>query len=235
MTSGPDPTLEGLKDRCWREIASIDQALNEDRIDEDGWHAAIASLLKPVYLAGENPYVQAGHSGNAETWEASRGFIAEALHRSGTFLDAGCASGVLMESAQSWGARKNLRIEPYGLDIVPEFVELARRRLPVWADRIYLGNIRNWEPDKERFDIVLIRPEYAPATRRVAMIRHVIDRILKPEGRLIVLVGNEETALRHVESSITSHGVPVHGRVETPHPGDDRLRRRLFWIDAARA
>jgi SAM-dependent methyltransferase len=233
MTGGPDPTLEGLKDRGWREIAFINQALDEGRIDEDGWHAAMASLIKPAYLAGENPYAQAGHSGNAESWEASRGFIAEALHRSGTFLDVGCASGVLMESAQRWGARKGLPIEPYGLDIVPEFVELARRRLPHWADRIHVGNIQNWEPDNERFDVALIRPDYAPAARRVEMIRHVIDRILKPDGRLIVLVGNEEAALRRVESSITSYGVRVHGRVEVPHPADDRLRRRLFWIDAS--
>jgi len=235
MTIRPDPALETLKDRGWREIASIDQALDEGRIDEEGWHAAMASLIKPAYLAGKNPYAQAGHNGNAETWEASRGFIADALHRSGNFLDVGCASGVLMESVQRWGALKGLRIEPYGLDIVSEFVELARRRLPHWADRILVGNIRHWEPDNERFDIVLIRPEYAPVARRVEMIRHVVDRILKPDGRLIVLVGNEETASPRVESDLTSRGIRVHGRAEVLHPADSRLCRRLFWIDASGA
>jgi SAM-dependent methyltransferase len=229
----PDPFLESLKEGAWREVASINQALAEDRIDEEGWHAAMASLVKPAYLAGDNPYAQAGHSGNAATWEASRGFIAEALPRSGTFLDVGCASGVLMESVQRWGARKDLSIEPYGLDIVPEFVHLARRRLPHWADRIHIGNIRSWEPANQRFDFALIRPEYAPATRRVELIRHVLQRVLNAGGRLIILVGNEEAALRHMESSITSQGVRVHGRVEVPHPGDERLQRRLFWIDVS--
>jgi hypothetical protein len=171
--SSPDPSLEALKEGGWREVASINQALAEGRIDEDGWHEAMASLIKPAYLAGKNPYAQAGHSGDAVTWEASRGFIAEAFHRSGAFLDVGCASGVLMESAQRWGARRNLHIEPYGMDIVPEFVSLARRRLPHWADRIHVGNIRSWEPATERFDFVLIRPEYAPAKRRVELVRHV--------------------------------------------------------------
>ena len=140
--TNPDPTIERLKERAWQEVAAINQALEEGRIDENGWHEAVASLIKPAYLAAENPYAQAGHGGDAATWEVSRGFIAEAIHQSGTFLDVGCASGVLMESVHRWGATKNLNIEPYGLDIIPEFVELARRRLPHWADRIYEGNIR---------------------------------------------------------------------------------------------
>jgi len=230
--SSSDPELERLKEGGWREVAAINRALDEGRINEESWHEAMASLIRPAYLAGENPYVQAGHSGDAATWEASRGFIAEAFHRSGTFLDVGCASGVLMESAQRWGARRSLHIEPYGLDIVPEFVDLARHRLPHWADRIQVGNIRSWEP-MERFDFVLIRPEYAPSARRVEMVRHVLNRVVQNGGRLIVLVGNEETGERLAESGIAGGGIPIHGRVEVPHPADERLQRRLFWIDAS--
>jgi 2-polyprenyl-3-methyl-5-hydroxy-6-metoxy-1,4-benzoquinol methylase len=227
-----DPFIEGLKERAWQEVAEINQALEEGRIDEDEWHEAMAALIKPAYLAADNPYAQAGHGGNAATWEASRGFIAEALHRSGTFLDVGCASGILMESVHRWGAARNLVIEPYGLDIVPEFVELARRRLPQWADRIDVGNIRTWQPQGNRFDYVLIRPEYAPASRRADMVRHIVRHVLKPGGRLIVFVGTEEVGSRSVEASITTHGIPVHGRVEIPHPRDSRVVRRLFWIDS---
>jgi predicted methyltransferase len=63
------------------------------------------------------------------------------------------------------------------------------------------------------------------------MVHHVIDRVLKPGGRLIVLVGNEETESRKAEAMMTSDRVRVGGRIEVPHPGDDRLQRRLFWID----
>jgi len=231
--SNPDPTIERLKERAWKEVAAIDQALAEGRIDEDGWHEAMAAVIKPAYLAADNPYAQAGHGGDAVTWEASRGFIAEAIHRSGTFLDVGCASGILMESVQRWGVAKSLSIEPYGLDIVPEFVELARSRLPHWADRIYLGNIRTWRPAGERFDFVLLRPLYAPPGRRADMMGHVLAHVLKPGGRLIVLVGTEEVDLRRVEVDITAHGFVVHGRVEIPHAKDDRVVRRLFWIDSA--
>jgi 2-polyprenyl-3-methyl-5-hydroxy-6-metoxy-1,4-benzoquinol methylase len=225
-----DPIREFLKERSWREVAGIDRALSEGRINENEWHEAMAALIKPAYLGAANPYAQAGHSGDAETWETSRGFIGDALHRSGTFLDVGCASGILMETVRQWGARKNLSIEPHGIDIVPEFVQLARRRLPNWAGRIYSGNIRTWRPRDHRFDFVLIRPEYAPIPRRNDLVRHLMDHVVKPDGRIIVFVGAEETEARLVESTITSD-ISVHGRVEIPHSGDNRLVRRLFWID----
>ncbi|MDQ7793708.1 MAG: class I SAM-dependent methyltransferase [bacterium] len=145
-----------MKERAWREVAAINQALAEGLIDEDEWHEAMAALIKPA------------HGGDAVTWEASRGLVAEALDGSGTFLDVGCAaSGILMESVHRWGAAKGLSIEPYGLDIVPESVRLARLRLPHWAHRIYSGNIRTWRPPGHRFDLALMRPEYAPPGRLV--------------------------------------------------------------------
>jgi len=105
--------------------------------------------------------------------------------------------------------------------------------LPHWAHRITVGNIRTWRPAQERFDYALIRPEYAPPARRADMVGHVLDHVLKPDGRLIVFVGSEETDLRRVESSITAQGFSVHGRVEVPHAKDGRLARRLFWIDGS--
>ena len=226
-----DPTIEALKERGWQEVAAINQALAEGQIDEAGWHEAMAGYIKPSYLAAESPYAQAGHGGDAATWEATRGFIAEALDRSGSFLDAGCANGILLESVFRWGAARGLVIEPYGLDIVPEFVERARQRLSQWANRFHVGNIRDWQPPGERFDYVLIRPEYAPLRHRAAMARHVLDSVVKPDGRLLVLAGTEEIGLKRAELDITAGGICVTGRVEIPHNRDGRLVRRLFWID----
>ena len=72
----------------------------------------------------------------------------EAIDRDGSFLDVGCANGYLLESIVRWSER---RIEPFGLDFSPRLVELARARLPQWADRIYLGDALEWEPPR-RFD-----------------------------------------------------------------------------------
>jgi len=226
-----DPSIERLKERAWQEVAAIDRALGEGEIDEAGWHESMASIIRPAYLQADNPYAGAGHSGDAVSWESSRGLIAEALDRNGTLLDVGCASGILMESVVDWGAGKDLRIEPYGLDIVSEFVEMARSRLSHWADRIELGNIRTWVPTGRRFDLAIIRPEYAPVNRRTDMVNHILEKVIKPDGRLIVTVGTEEIGNREAETTLTSPGIAVHGRVEEPHPKDARLVRRILWID----
>ena len=61
-----------------------------------------------------------------------------------------------MESVAAWCAERGLAIEPYGVDISPALAELARRRLPQWADRIWVGNAVNWRPPGAmRFDYVL--------------------------------------------------------------------------------
>ncbi len=226
-----DPEVESLKECGWREVAGIDADLAEGRIDEAGWHAAMAELVAPAYLAAGSAFGQAGHSGDAASWQASRGIIAHALHRSGTFLDAGCASGILMESVEGWGAAKGLVIEPYGIDIVPELAALARRRLPHWADRIAVGNIRHWRAAR-RFDFVLMRPEYAPPGRRAELARHALDQLVAVGGRLIVFVGTEEVHQRRAEAEIAVPGIRVGGRVERLHPRHAGLCRRLFWVNA---
>jgi hypothetical protein len=94
------------------------------------------------YLAGDDARAQSGFSGSAERWEAARRPIVEAVDRAGTFLDVGCANGLLMESVADWSAYP---LEPYGIDFAPGLVELARERLPQWADRIWLADVRSWQ------------------------------------------------------------------------------------------
>ena len=229
----PDPTIEALKERSWQEVGALDQALTDGQIDEKAWHNAMADLIKQPYLQAESIFAQAGHGGDAHSWEKSRGFIAEALHRNGTFLDVGCANGLLMESVQRWGAAQGLTIAPYGLEIVPELAALARQRLPQWSKRIFEGNIRSWQPTDLRFDYTLIRPSYAPPKRLPDLVRHTLRHILKPNGRLIIFVGAEEKEARLVENALAAQGDMAHGHVEVPHAKDARMVRRLFWIDGA--
>jgi SAM-dependent methyltransferase len=232
MSTKPDPSIRALQEHAWKEVDAIDQALAEGRIDEDTWHVAMAELIKSAYLRGGlTPYEQAGHDGDAESWEASRSIMRGALDRDGSFLDVGCASGVMMESVARWGAEKGLAIEPYGLEIVPELAALARERLARWAHRIYVGNIRTWQPPDHRFEMVLIRPEYAPPHARADLVRHTLANVLAPKGRLIVLVGTEEKDVRAAEHGMAVPGVPIGGRIEVPHPSDRSLVRRLFWIN----
>ena len=69
-----------------------------------------------VYLATDDPRAQSGFRGSAERWEAARKLIAYPIDRPGTFLDVGCANGLLMESVVRWAV---FPVEPYGIDFAP--------------------------------------------------------------------------------------------------------------------
>src|SRR5207249_1292979 len=90
----------------------------------DGWSAHVRDLLEAKYLAGDNPRAQSGFGGDEEYWLVARGVIAEAVHRSGSFLDVGCANGHLLECLVEWCAARGHAVEPYGLDILPSMVDL---------------------------------------------------------------------------------------------------------------
>jgi 2-polyprenyl-3-methyl-5-hydroxy-6-metoxy-1,4-benzoquinol methylase len=225
----PSDVRDSLE-RGWRELAAIDEAFERGEIDEQGWHDAVAAIVVPSYLAGETPWEQSGKSGDLASWELGRRPVMAAVDRDGAFLDVGCANGYLMESVRAWGHEDGRDIEPYGLDISPELAELARRRLPQWADRIFTGNAANWLPPR-RFDFVRTGLDYVPPTRRRDLVEHLLVNVVAPRGRLIVGVFNEEKDERRTEQRVESWGFRVAGRRDVDHR-DPRVAYRVFWIDA---
>ena len=141
-----------------------------------------AEVYEEGYLASDDPRRQSGFGGDEARWEAARRPIVEAIDRDGSFLDVGCANGYLLESVVRWSEH---RLEPYGLDFSPRLVELARARLPRWADRIFLGDALEWEPPR-RFDFVRTELVYAPEERRRELVDRLLRRVVEPGGRLIV-------------------------------------------------
>ena len=123
-----------------------------------------------AYLAGDDPRAQSGFHGSAERWEAARRPIVEAIDGDGIFPDVGCANGLLMESVVEWSPHA---IEPYGVDFAPGLVELARRRLPQWADRIWCADVRTWDLPL-RFDFVHTRLEIGAIERLLGFGRRLI-------------------------------------------------------------
>ena len=117
-------------------------------------------------------------------------------------------------------------MEPYGLDISPELADLARRRLPEWADRIWTGNAVDWTPPR-RFDAIRTGLEYVPFDRR----RDLVEHLLGACNRLVVGVQNEERDAPGLEAEVGSWGFEIAGRSERPHP-NPQLAYRAFWIDA---
>jgi SAM-dependent methyltransferase len=187
-------------------------------------------LLERAYLEAGDPRGESGFHGDEARWERARRPIVSAIDRDGTFLDVGCANGFLMESVREWGAEDGYDVQPYGLEISPELGELARRRLPQWADRIFVGNACDWTPAR-RFDFVRTGLDYAPPTRRRELIEHLLDDVVAPGGRLIVGVFNEEREGPRTEELVSSWRFEIAGRCDTDHR-DPRVVYRVFWLDA---
>jgi SAM-dependent methyltransferase len=168
---------------AWQAAADeLAEAHSRGVIDDERWFRGMAGLFEAAYLEGDNPRAQSGFGGDETRWEAGRRPITEAIDRAGTFLDVGCASGHLMESVARWSPH---RIEPYGLELVPALAELARRRLPQWAERIFVGNALTWEPPR-RFDFVRTELVYVPELRQRDLLARLITDVVAPGGRLIV-------------------------------------------------
>lgn len=214
------------KEGGWREVGALAAELERGEIDEAKWHRRVAEIIRPAYLASTTPWEQSGKSGDRLDWESSRSHIADAIDEDGTFRDIGYASGYLMECLPRWTP---YRAEPYGLDIIPEVVELARMRMPQWADRIWLGNALSWNPP---IWFVYIRTglEYVPPHRQ----KDLVVRLLGHCQRLIIGNFNEHETERTTESAVRSWGFRVGGRSERAHPRRPGMEYRVLWIDSTK-
>jgi hypothetical protein len=230
----PDLPIELAKNGAWPLLTRLEAALEAGEIDEAQWYREVAAVIVPAYLAGEDPRAQSGSSGDDANWAYKRGLIADAVDRDGTFLDVGCASGYLMETLTRWCEERGHTIAPYGLDIAPELADLARRRLPHWAERIFVGNAIDWTPP-HRFTFVRTGLEYVPPRRQRDLVEMLLGEVVAPGGRLIIGSYYEERDETRVEPSeeerVARWGFAVAGRSERPHLRDARLVSRVFWID----
>ena len=194
----------------------------------DRWADQMRDRLESAYLAGDNPRAQSGFGGDASYWEIARGVIADAIDRSGTFLDVGCASGQLMESMVAWGAAKGVVIEPHGLELLAPLAELARSRLPQWAHRIHVGDARSWRPT-QRYDFVRTELVYAPDAEQRHLVAHLLDTVVAPGGRLIVCSYGSRTRPEpralDLRETLLAWGYPLGGASEATVMG-----RMVSWV-----
>jgi hypothetical protein len=156
--------------------------------DEAAFYADTVRTLERAYLRGRTPRQGSGFGGDELAWRQARRHITEGIDAGGTFLDVGCANGLLMESVAAWCAERGLSVVPYGVELSRALTKLARRRLPRWADHIWTGNAIDWRPPGSlRFDYVHILLDSVPSSRRADLVRHHLTHTVRPgTGRLLV-------------------------------------------------
>ena len=102
------------------------------------WFDSMRRDFRRWYLASDNPWRQSGWGSTPERWRLAREVILSAVEHGGAFLDIGCANGLLLECLIAWANERGVVIEPHGIDLVPELVDLARQRLPEYASNFIL-------------------------------------------------------------------------------------------------
>lgn len=97
-------------------------------------------------------------------------------------LDVGCGTGQVLASLKELGATSaNL----YGIDLVPERVQIARREHPDIS--FELANAETLHFESESFDLVLLFTVFTSILDK-AMAQHVsseVSRVLKPGGAVV--------------------------------------------------
>jgi len=186
--------------------------------------------LSRLYLSMDNPRAQSGHGGDVTWWRHVRWMILEAVVGDGTFIDVGCANGHLIESLDRWMRNTDVHIAFYGLEISPALYDLAQRRLPDFAPRIFLGNAMDWRPPFH-FDYVytMLLPDI-PDCLRKPFLDNLWDHYVKPGGRLILGPWNDRAA----DEELSALGFHPSGYCEKTVPGRAGRMKRIVWIDRER-
>jgi SAM-dependent methyltransferase len=176
----------------------------------EDWYTRAATGFERTYLAERDPWRQSGHFGPEADWDLLRRPIADCMESSGHFLDIGCANGYLLECLQRWTAERGIALEPWGLDISPRLVELARQRLPALSERLFAGNSLSFVPPR-LFDVVRTGLHYAPRAYERRHLQRLRDRFLAPGGRVLVVEyrGAESPPQLTVERRLADLGFAV--------------------------
>jgi SAM-dependent methyltransferase len=184
--------------------------------------------LEDVYLAGDDAILQSGFSGGRARWVVERSPIIEAIEKGGDFLDVGCANALLLEDIVAWAAGAGHTIVPYGVDLGPRLVELARQRLTRFASNLVVADAWTWEPHRT-WDYVFSLVDLGPEEMRCDWMQRLAGWVA-PGGRLIIgSYGSRSRGIEPVDVGrlLETCGYPVTGET---HAGEPPMSR-FAWTD----
>ena len=204
-------------------------------MDDQAFYDDLKELLEAPYLANPDVRGQSGFRGDAARWERARRVITTPMETDGDFCDVGCANGHLMETVAAWTAQDGVAIEPFGLDLSESLADLARSRLPHWADRIWVGNAMTWQPPR-RFDYVRAELGYVPEDRRHGLVARLLDDYLVPGGTAILCsygsARDPSKAVDDIGGTLRSWGFEVAGEAEAADTNGVVITK-VAWVRAS--
>ena len=114
------------------------------------------------------------------------------------------------------------------MGVSPALADLARRRYPQWAERIWTANALHWRPDRG-FDVVRTGLENVPPHRRRDYVAHLLEHVVAPGGRLVIGVFTEERDGDATERQLSDWGYAVAGRTARLHR-HPALAYKAVWL-----
>jgi len=207
----------------------VNAALENNKISKDEWYEINKIYFTKAYLSKDNPRAQSGHGGDEYHYAFSHLPILDAVYKHGTFLDVGCANGHLMEMVHKWGAALGFDLQMHGVDISEGLLALAKRRLPHWHDRFFLGNAFFWKP-AQKFDYIHVGGLGAvPKDDQGMYFEHLMEHYLVDGGRMILGPYWSENDSRAADNE--SIRVAPTGYVIKTHYSKPSLLRKAMWFD----
>jgi 2-polyprenyl-3-methyl-5-hydroxy-6-metoxy-1,4-benzoquinol methylase len=209
--------------------AMQDKALKEGVITEEEWYSSQAKATTKAYCSKTSPWAQCGHGGTEETWTYSRIMpLLETLHKSGSFIDIGCAVGYINESLHKWTKDSPIDIIYFGVDICEELINIAKERMPIFKENYFVGNIDNWIPP-HKFDFVRTHEiNYVPENKHKKFINNLIQNYVKSNGRLIIGPYSEPKGQDELETYIQHLGFKPTGYLKKKYGNNER---KVLWFD----
>ena len=198
------------------------------------WFDIQRQEIEASYLESDSPYRHSGWGSTPQRWRLGRELILEAVTNSGSFLDIGCANGLLLECLSQWAREREIHLTPYGIDISPKLIELARLRLPAFGFNLTVANGLHWQPTN-RFDYVHTLLEYVPDQLQEDYLKRLLNQTLAEAGRLIVSSYSNRTQNRQpidVVAYLQQHGFQVAGST-TSLDQDGWVLTRVAWVNSA--
>lgn len=207
----------------------VKEDLKAGKITESQYYELRKEATNSVYLNHKEPYAQCGHTGNEQTWVYSRIMpLLEVLNKNGSFIDVACANGYINESLFKWTNNSPIDIEYYGVDISKELIDIAKQRMPQFADNYYVANVDGFIPPK-KFDYVrILAISFIPEYKHKNFVDSLFNDYLKNTGRLILGPYTEAKNTNEFMDYIEYLGYKHSGYLTKSYGGKER---KMFWID----
>ena len=121
--------------------------------------------------------------GSRDAWRRAREVILEAVYKDGTFLDVGCANGVLVGDLCLWAQERKIKLTPFGIDLDEKLIAECRARFPEFKKNFIVADRFEFKP-KRKFTFICAFFNFRNRMTEIYLKRYLT--MLEPGGRLIL-------------------------------------------------